>query len=263
MERSSKGGKMIDLHCHILPGIDDGAKTLEDTLKMLRSAVEEGIVVITASPHHNPQYNNEREGILNKVSEVAQLIERENLPIQVLPGQEVRIYGEVLKDYAAGKLVTSADNTKYMLIEFPSNHVPGYAKQLFYQMILQGLQPILVHPERNAGIIEHPELLYGFVEQGVLSQVTASSVTGHFGKKIQKLTFQMMENNLTHFIASDAHNVTSRAFKMKQAFEIVEKRYGESLARYYKNNAEAVLSNEEIYPEPPNQVRNKKFLGLF
>lgn len=225
---------MIDIHCHILSGIDDGAKTALDTLTMLKSAVDEGITTIAVSPHHNPQYNNERPLILEKVAEVQQIVRENQLSIENLPRQEVRIYGDLLQDYAAGKLVTSSDRSHYILIEFPSNHVPKYATQLFYDMNLNGLQPILVHPERNAGIIENPDLLYEFVEQGVLSQITASSITGHFGKKIQKLSFQIIENELAHFVASDAHNVTSRAFKMREAFEIITDQYGFSTAQMFR-----------------------------
>lgn len=185
------------------------------------------------------------------------------MPIEVLPGQEVRIYGDLLKEFSEGKLLTAAGTSSYILIEFPSNHVPAYAKELFYNIQLEGLQPILVHPERNSGIIENPEILFDFVEQGVLSQITASSVTGHFGKKIQKLSFKMIENHLTHFVASDAHNVTSRAFKMKEAFEIIEDSYGSGVSRMFQNNAESVILNESFYQEKPTKIKTKKFLGLF
>ena len=254
---------MIDIHCHILPGIDDGAKTAEDTLTMLKSAIDEGITVITATPHHNPKYHNEAPLILDKVKEVQTIIDVNQLPIQVLPGQEVRIYGDLLQDFSDGKLLTSAGTSPYMLVEFPTNHVPRYAGELFYTMKLQGIQPILVHPERNSGIIENPNLLFEFIEQGVLSQITASSVTGHFGKKIQKLTFQIIEHQLTQFVASDAHNVTSRAFKMREAFDIIEERYGLSTAKYFKDNAASVISNEMIYLDNPTRIKTKKFFGLF
>jgi protein-tyrosine phosphatase len=246
-----------------LPGVDDGAKTIDETLEMLKSAIDEGITVITASPHHNPEYHNQRSGILEKVAEINQLITENQLPIQVLPGQEVRIYGELLEDYQAGKLVTSADLSHYMLVEFPTDHVPRYADKLFYEMNLQGLQPILVHPERNVRILEEPNLLYNFVAQGVLSQVTASSLTGHFGKKIQKLSFQIIENNLTHFIASDAHNTTTRTFKMKNAFELIAKKYSSSLADEFKENAEKVIKNEALYPPAASKIKSKRFINLF
>ncbi|MBB5887989.1 tyrosine-protein phosphatase [Lactovum miscens] len=254
---------MIDIHCHILPGIDDGAKTLEDTLTMLKVAIEEGITVITATPHHNPEYKNERPLILQKVQEVEQIIEENNLPIQVLPGQEVRAYGEVIADFKDNKLLTAADNSRFVLIEFPSDHVPGYASQLFYQMQSNGFQPILVHPERNSEIIENPNILYDLVNKGALSQITASSVTGHFGRKIQKLTYQIVENNLAHFIASDAHNVTSRSFKMKEALKIIGDEFGFELSEYYKNNSKQVIIDGQIYPDKPSKIKNKKILGLF
>ncbi|WP_351502980.1 CpsB/CapC family capsule biosynthesis tyrosine phosphatase, partial [Streptomyces sp. NPDC001833] len=87
--------------------------------------------------------------------------------------------------------------------------------------------------------------------------------TGHFGKKIQKLSFKMIENHLTHFVASDAHNVTSRAFKMKEAFEIIEDSYGSGVSRMFQNNAESVIINESLYQEKPTKIKTKKFLGLF
>ncbi len=254
---------MIDLHCHILPGIDDGAKTSKDTLIMLKAAISEGVTVITATPHHDPKYCNERPFILSKVKEVEALIKENDLPIQILPGQEVRIFGELLEDFRAGKLVTSAGNTRYMLVEFPSNHVPRYAEQLFYEMKLEGLQPILVHPERNSGIIKNPDLLYKFINQGVLSQLTASSITGHFGKKIQKLSFQIIDHNLTHFIASDAHNVTSRAFKMQEAFEIINNRYGVGKASQFQKNARSVINDEAIFSVDVSKIKPKKFFNIF
>lgn len=121
----------------------------------------------------------------------------------------------------------------------------------------------MVHPERNSGIIENPDILFDFIEQGVLSQITASSVTGHFGKKIQKLSFKMIENHLTHFVASDAHNVTSRAFKMKEAFEIIEERYGSDLSQRFKDNAQSVILNKSVYEGSPTRIKKTKFLGLF
>lgn len=262
-KKIEKGDGMIDIHCHILPGIDDGAKTRDDTITMLKSAIDEGIKTIAVSPHHNPEYNNEAPSILEKVEEVRGLVDELSLPIQILPGQEVRAYGQLLNDLEKGRLLTVAGTSDYMLVEFPSNHVPGYAKELFYTMKLKGIQPILVHPERNTGIIENPNLLFEFVEQGVLSQITASSVTGDFGKKIQKLTFQIIDHQLTQFIASDAHNVTSRAFKMKEAFEIIDDKYGSAMARLFKDNAESVVNNRGVYAIDPTQIKAKKFWGLF
>ncbi len=254
---------MIDIHCHILPAIDDGASNEEDSLAMLKVAVDEGIRTIVATPHHNRKYSNDQQKILTKVAELNELIAAKDLPIKVIPGQEIRIYGELLLDYENNKLVTIGNTSRYMLIEFSSNHVPHYAERLLYDMELHGLKPIIVHPERNAEIMENPDKLYQLVQKGALTQVTACSVTGYFGKKIQKFTHQLIEANLTHVIASDAHNTTGRGFKMRQTFAEIEAKYGMDYVYYFQENAQRIVDNQTIYPDQPEEVRKKKFLGIF
>ncbi|MFV0557015.1 MAG: tyrosine-protein phosphatase [Lactovum sp.] len=254
---------MIDIHSHILPGIDDGAKTIQDTRNMLKMAIAEGVTTIVATPHYNPQYKNERDLILEKVVLVQDMVKKEKLPISVVSGQEVRVYGDLIKDYISGKLATVADFTRFMLVEFPSNQVPSYASRLFYEMTLEGFQPILVHPERNSGIIEDLQLLADFVSQGVITQVTASSITGHFGRKVKEISNDILDNQLAHFIASDAHNITSRAFKMKDAFQIIEKNYGQETVDYFNYNAEQVIVNGTIDFNPPAKKAKKKLFGKF
>src|SRR4051794_23606053 len=123
---------MIDIHCHILPGIDDGAKSIEDSLMMAREAVTEGIKTIIATPHHkNNQYENEKILILEKVSQLNDQLTQEGIPLTILPGQENRIYGEIIQDYLAGGKILPLAETSYLFIEFPSGHVPRYAERLF------------------------------------------------------------------------------------------------------------------------------------
>ena len=133
----------------------------------------------------------------------------------------------------------------------------------YYELQTEGLIPIIVHPERNQEIIENPDLLYKFVNSGALTQVTAGSVCGYFGKNIKKFSRQLIEANLTHFIASDAHNVHNRSFKMVEAFEQVEKSYGMDMVYLFKENAELLVRGETVYKEMPQKVQRKKFLGLF
>lgn len=180
---------MIDIHCHILPGIDDGAKNIEDSLNMARAAVKQGIHTIIATPHHqNSKYLNPKEDILLKVSELNEAIQEENISITILPGQETRIYGEILEDYNNNEILP-LNHSNYLFIELPSGHVPRYTQQLLYDIQLQGLIPIIVHPERNQEIIERPEILFQFVEKGALTQVTAASISGAFGKKLKNFHF--------------------------------------------------------------------------
>lgn len=255
---------MIDLHCHILPGIDDGAQTVTDSLVMAQKAIEEGIHTIVATPHHqNGKYINERTSIIHQVKQLNDELQKHNIPLTILPGQEVRLYGDLLEDYEAGKIVTLNETNKYIFIEFPSNHVPRYAEQLFYELRVKGMIPIIVHPERNAELIERPDKLYNLVNKGALTQVTAGSLLGKFGKKIKKFSLQLVEHNLTHMIASDAHNTTSRGFHLAESYELIEKEFGVSVLNDLRENPYLIISGKAIYKEDPEQIRRKKLFGIF
>lgn len=254
---------MIDLHCHILPGVDDGAQSLLDSLNMARKAVEQGIHTIVATPHHlNNSYENPKHQILDKVEELNQLLQKESIDVKILPGQEIRVHGEMIEGYTIGEILT-VNHTPYVLVEFPSNHVPRYTEKLFYDLQMNGLVPVIVHPERNREIIERSELLYQLVKKGALTQITASSVTGDFGKKIKNFTLQLIEANLTHFIASDAHNLTNRTFKMREAFGVIQQKYGNELVYFFEDNANLLVEGKAIYKEDPERIKRKKLFYLF
>jgi protein-tyrosine phosphatase len=255
---------MIDIHCHILPGIDDGAKTIQDSIDLAKSAVAEGIDTIIATPHHrNGKYDNTKTDILPLVSELNETLKQEFINLEVLPGQECRIYGEILQDYHNGEILPLNIDSQYMFIEFPSSSVPRYAERLFYDIQVEGLIPVIVHPERNAELIERPDKLYKLVKNGAVTQLTASSLVGYFGKNIQKFSQQIIEANLTHFIASDAHNIHNRSFKMEEAMDYIEKKYGIDAVYYFTENAELLVGNKTIYKEIPEEIKKKKFLGIF
>lgn len=253
---------MVDIHCHILPGIDDGAQTIEDSIQMAKEAVRQGIRTIIATPHYNSQYANERPAIMAKAAELNEALSNEQIPLTILPGQEIRIYGEIVEDYDFGKLLPLAE-TSYLFIELPSGHVPRFTERVLFDVQMKGLTPIIVHPERNQEIIQNPDLLYQFVNNGALTQITASGLTGHFGKNIKKFTHQLIEADLTHFIASDAHNVTTRSTKMAEAFAIVEQKYGMDTVFYLKENAELLAGGKRVYKEIPNRVQKKKLWKIF
>ncbi|MEL3970771.1 CpsB/CapC family capsule biosynthesis tyrosine phosphatase [Rossellomorea oryzaecorticis] len=255
---------MIDIHSHILPGVDDGARTMNDSIDMAKQAVSEGIRTIIATPHHmNGKYDNLKSDILPLVSELNETLKQEAIDLQVLPGQECRIYGEILEDYQKGDILTLNKDSQYLFIEFPSNSVPRYAERLLYELQVEGLTPVIVHPERNAELIERPDKLYKFVKNGAVTQLTASSLVGYFGKNIQKFSQQMIEANLAHFIASDAHNINNRTFKMEEAMNYIEKKYGIDSLYYFTENAEMLVDNKTIYKEVPEEIKKKKFLGIF
>ncbi|EKN66459.1 PHP domain-containing protein [Neobacillus bataviensis LMG 21833] len=254
---------MIDLHCHILPGIDDGAKDMSESIMMARKAVEQGIDTIVATPHHlNNQYENPKQEIIDRVSELNKILLEEKIDLNVLPGQEVRIHGEMIEGFEAGE-IQPIDGTQYVLVEFSSSHVPRYTERLFYDLQMKGLIPVIVHPERNQEIIENPEILYQFVKKGALTQVTAASICGDFGKKIKTFSQQLIEASLTHFIASDAHNLTNRTFKMREAYSQVQEKYGNDMIYMFQENAALVIQGNHVYKEVPERVKKKKLFGIF
>lgn len=254
---------MIDLHCHILAGIDDGAQTDNDSLAMAKVAVQEGITTIVATPHHkNGRYLNPKQDVLLKVSELNKRLQDEQIDLKILPGQETAISGEFLEDYENGHVLT-LNETNYVFVELPSDHVPRYTEKMLFDLQLKGLIPVIVHPERNREIHERPELLYKLVEKGALAQLTAGSVCGRFGKKIKRFSEQLIEANLVHFIASDAHNITSRGFHLQQAYDVVEKLYGMDMVYLYRENAELLVEGMNVFKEVPQRVKRKRFLGIF
>jgi protein-tyrosine phosphatase len=259
-----RGLDMIDIHSHILPGIDDGAQNLEQAVKMAEAAVDEGITHLYATPHHrNGRYENEKNVILEQVDLLNRELLERKIPLHILPGQEIRLYKELIEDLDRDILIPLHHELKYLLIEFPSNNVPAYAAEILFELSLRNYQPIIVHPERNSEIIEDPNLLYDLIVTGALTQITASSIVGNFGKKIMNFSHELVKANMVHFIASDAHNISSRGFYLKQAYETIQKQQGIDKRYYLQENAELVLKGENILIQQPLHIRKKKFLGIF
>ncbi|WP_132008286.1 tyrosine-protein phosphatase [Mesobacillus foraminis] len=254
---------MIDIHCHILPGIDDGAQHIDNSIDMAKKAVQDGIHTIIATPHHkNGRYDNPKREILKKVEELNKRLREENIEVTILPGQEPAINGDLLENYLKDEIL-SLNNTHYQFVELPSSHVPRYTIQMLFELQLKGLTPIIVHPERNQEIQERPDLLFKMIEKGALAQVTAGAICGKFGKRVKNLSFDLIEANLVHFIASDAHNVYKRSFNMVEAFDIVESKYGVDLVYLFQENAELLVEGQNVYKEMPHHIKKKKFLGIF
>lgn len=254
---------MIDIHCHLLPGMDDGAEDMDEALQMAQNAAGEGIRTIIATPHHkNGHYENDKQNIIRNVMAVNEALKAHGVPLEILPGQECRIYGEFLDDYESGMIMPLACSD-YVLIELPSGHVPRYTERLLYDIQMRGLTPVIAHPERNSEFSERPELLYRLVEKGALTQVTAASICGYFGKNIRKFSHQLIEANLAHFIASDAHNTASRTFYMSEAFHVIDSKFGLEMVYLLTENAELLVRGKNVVKDIPEKIQKKKFLGLF
>ena len=254
---------MIDLHCHILPGIDDGAETMEASIAMAEKAISQGISHILCTPHHNNgKYSNPKSDVISLVSSVQSELDQRNLPLTLLEGQEVRITGDLIEDIRNDEILfTDLDDT-YILIEFPTMEVPNYTEQVFFELKSLGKTPVIVHPERNPFFRKNPNHLIPFLEMGCLAQLTAPSYIGVFGKDIQKTAKTMVEHNLVQMVASDAHGVKKRTFYMKETYEQIAKEFGQNKVTALQQVTKDLVNGDQVYFPDFIEIKKKKF-GLF
>ena len=254
---------MIDIHCHILPGIADGAKSETASLQIAQQAVDQGIHTMIATPHHlNNRYENNRESIIKHTEILNHLFASHNIPLTLLPGQETRIYGEFLQGLRNGELLP-LNETSFVFVELPYDHVPLYTESLIYDLQMAGYKPIIVHPERNRELVEQPDKLYDLVRRGALTQVTTNSLLGRFGKSVARFSREIIEHHLAHFVASDAHNTTSRPVNLMNAYDFVKKEFGIETYYMFLENAEYLIKNETVNRTEPQRIRRRRFFGLF
>lgn len=250
---------MIDIHCHILPGVDGGTDSLEESIIMAKNTVRQGIHTVIATPHYRKEMNQSMaEDIVGATNYLNGKLKQENIPIRILPGQEVRMHDELIIDLEKG-IVLPLNASRYVLLEIPTNRVPHYTSQLLFDMQIAGYRPIIAHPERNQELLKQPNVLYQFVKSGALMQISASSIVGLQGRKIKNFTEEMIDANLAHFIASSVHHSNRKQqFFMKEAFHYISKQFGKRLAYELKENSEKVVNGDSVVTETPNKIKGKK-----
>ncbi|WP_367369846.1 tyrosine-protein phosphatase [Pediococcus parvulus] len=251
--------KMIDLHCHILPGVDDGSPDIETSLKLAEVAVEQGITHMLLTPHHmDGDYLNHKADVIEKTTAFQEALDRNQIRLTVFPGQEVHITGELIQATDRDDILFADESNRYLILELPHNEVPEYTEKMLFALQTRGITPILVHPERNQGFMQDPDKLYEFVSQGCLTQLTASSYVGVFGEHVQKFTEQIIDAGLGFVFASDAHNFEGRNFKMTQAFEKLEKSKGNRFAEIYQENAKRIINGDDVILGDIHHIHDKK-----
>lgn len=251
---------MIDLHCHILPGIDDGAENIAASLAMAEKAVSQGITHILCTPHHNNgKYRNPKASVIPLVAMLQEELDRRQLPLSLLEGQEVRITGDLVEAIKRNEILFTDISATYLLIEFPTMEVPSYTEQLFFELLSMGKVPVIVHPERNAHFRKDPNRLIPFLEMGCYAQLTAPSYIGVFGKDIQKTAKTMVEHNLVQMVASDAHGVHKRNFYLKEAFDGIQNDFGEAKVQAMQQVAKDLLNGDSVTFPAYEEVKKKKF----
>lgn len=253
---------MIDIHSHILPGLDDGPQSIGESLDMARMAVQEGISVLIATPHHRKGvFVNEAPDIREAVDRFNENLVEHGIPLDISYGQEIHHYPRIIDDFYNRKLLT-LDGSPYALIEFPSSQIPKTVEETLHELALLRITPIIAHPERNKEIAERPDKLTELVAKGALSQVTSHSITGRFGTQIQSLAMKLCSMHLVHFIASDAHNVTDRPFHLQQAYETIRKTLGPEYVEYFQKNAQSILDGSAITKWQPVERKRGKMIAV-
>ena len=196
---------MYDLHAHILPGVDDGAKTLEDAVEMARVAAEHGTKTILATPHRKDITEKSSVSyIRDLLTDFTSELEKRGVQLEILLGMENHLDLDLPEEFSRGRALPM-NGSRYVLVELPFFGYHNYLEEVLFQLQLQGVTPVLAHPERIEAVQKSPDLLAGFVERGMLSQVTAGSLLGHFGGKVKRLTHRLLSRGLVHIIASDTH----------------------------------------------------------
>ncbi len=218
---------MIDIHCHILPGVDDGAAELDDSVGLAEAAVADGTRTVVATPHGAKwAYAGNLVETQRRVSDLQAELNGRGVDLEVLTGLEVHITPDLAQLHDRGDVFT-LNGSRYLLVEFPLQVMPIYADQVLFDLQLRHLVPVIAHPERNLAIAAKPEILWRMVSRGMLAQVTAGSLIGLFGSKTREVAETLVTHHLVHVIASDAHSATGRG----PALSAAVKRAGELIGR--------------------------------
>ncbi len=253
---------MIDLHCHLLPGIDDGAQTPEDSVAMAKLAVASGTHTIACTPHIYPGlFDNTPETIAAANQVLTHALSQAGVDLKVVLGADIQIVPDLVAKLRSGQVLT-LDGTRYFLFE-PPHHVPAPAMlELVHSCVAAGYVPLITHPERLAYAGERYKEFKESVERGAWLQITASAITGGFGPGPQKLSERMLADGLVYLVASDGHNTRRRPPVLKEAYErCIELVGAEETERLFVERPKAILANtppSEVTPPVARKLGGKK-----
>lgn len=249
---------MVDLHSHVLPGVDDGADSIEESVEIARSAVRDGISVLAATPHVRDDYPTQSRMMLRLVDETRERLRTEGVNVDLRSGGEIA-FGMIAELGLAGlREFCLAGNPGYVLVETPYLGWPLGMTRAFFDMQLGGITPVLAHPERNPHVQEDPERLRPLVEGGTLVQLTASSLDGRAGKRVGKTAQRLLDLELAHLVASDAHRPTVRAGGIAAALEALEDM---ELALWLGREVPGAIADNLGLPDRPSSGRRRRLRG--
>lgn len=224
---------MIDIHCHLLPGIDDGAKSFDQALLMARAAVADGIRFSVMTPHIHPgRYDNTRIIIERATRDFRRKLRQARIPLQIGMAAEVRLSPEILALLEEDEIpfYGELNGFRLMLLEFPHSHIPPGADKLVDKLLERRIRPIIAHPERNKDIMRDLRKITPFVEMGCFLQLTASAIAGRFGEQVHKRALQILELDVFKVLATDAHNLKARLPELREGRDAAARIVGEKAA---------------------------------
>lgn len=249
---------MLDMHSHILPGLDDGAPDMETALEMARMAVAAGIKTVVATPHYmKGTVENSADVVRRSTAEFQQALDSEGIALKIMPGAEVYLDLETPGLLKKGELMTVNDKGKYLLVEMPMGEIPRYTEEVLFELNVQGVTPVIAHPERNLAVISKPELIVEFVEKGCLLQVNTGSIMGYYGRKVRKTAQLLVRKGLIHVVGSDMHSPGECCRTMKRALQSIEELKHGKLEEILENSI-AIVNGEEVRVRQPANIRGAK-----
>ncbi len=243
---------MIDIHHHLLPGLDDGARDLETSLAMAEIAIADGITHIVCTPHSSHQYRFDPEANALQFAALQDSVRgRFGDALTLGLGCDFHLMYDNIEDAQKHPTRYTINGHQYLLVEFPDTAISPNTAQTFYDLALSGMTPILTHPERNPLLARSPERMAEWLRTGALVQVTAASLSGRFGPQAEKIAHWLLERNWVHFLATDAHNTESRPPQLRGAYDLVAEKYGEATAeRLCMTNPHAAFYGAPLGPQP-------------
>jgi len=241
---------LVDLHSHILPGLDDGARTIDETIALAKQSVQEGVTHMVCTPHVHPSVFDNTESTIQEAFEAAvDAIHQHNIPLKMAYAAEVRLSIEIIEWIQAKSIpfLGSLDNKKVLLLELPHSHIPAGTDNLVNWLTNQGIQPVIPHPERNREIMANYEKVRWLKNLGCLFQMTAGAVTGRFRKESEDIAWRMLEDDLVTYVASDLHNLHKRPNDMGTAYKKVKEVIGQTKAQMLFQNVPAHITQSKAW----------------
>ena len=242
---------MIDIHHHLLPGLDDGSPDIETSIKMARMASEDGITHVVCTPHANHRYAYDPFRVEDLIATLRERLREERIDLELARGADFHLTYENIQAAIADPARYSIAGRGYLMTELPDFAPLTSFDETYYHLQLAGMTPVVTHPERNPTLQESMGKLADWLRLGTLVQITAGSILGGMGKKAHRMSLHLLDKKWVHFVASDAHNLTSRPPQLRAAYDEVSRRFGsETAERLFVSNPLCAFEGRQLAPQP-------------